>query len=340
MRSLRDSGLAGASARLAGPTGRWRRRLAGSSMAVMAALAGVCLPTVSAAAAPDPPPVITPPEPGVTPGAAVGTEVDMFYTATDGTVWILQGVGTCPLCGPAVPYGGRLVSAPAAIWTGSTEIVFGEGTDHQLWYNILGGTFSQPWYPLGGKLTSKPGAVSLGGGAYAVFVRGTDGAVWERVHTATAWQPWQRVGGQVLAGTGPTAAYLTGTGHIYVGVAGTNRQMYLKVANRSTGFFSIGGQMTADPALTVISPSTLVAFSRGTSGAGYYNRYTEAVGLTGWHSIGGRLTSGLAAGSGTMAGKPTTYTFGLGTDNQVYEKTGTWATYPPSFSSWSKITVQ
>jgi hypothetical protein len=254
----------------------------------------------------------------------------MFYTAIDGVVWTLEGVGLPG--GPPVPYGGRLVSGPVPIWAGSTEIVFGEGTDHQLWYNQLGTAFGQPWHPLGGKLTSKPGAVWLGGGAYAVFVRGADGAVWERVHSGTAWHPWQRVGGQVLAGTGPTTAYLTGTGHIYIGVVGTNRQMYLKVANRSTGFFSIGGQTTADPALTAISSSMLVAFSRGTNGAGYYNRYSEGKGLTGWRSFGGRWTSGLAASSGTMAGKPTTYTFGLGTDNQVYEKIGTWATYPPSFS--------
>lgn len=336
MRSLRSSGLACASAIRARAARRWRRRLAGSSLAVMVALTGMCLPTVFAAAAPDPPPVITPPAPGVAPGTAVtGAGVDMLYTATDGTVWILEG-GTSG--GPPVPYGGRLVSGPAPIFAANTDIVFGQGTDNQLWYNVLGDSFSQPWHPLGGKLTSKPGAVSLGGGAYAVFVRGTDGAVWERLYSGAVWHPWQRVGGHVLAGTGPTVAYLTGTGHIYVGVVGTNRQMYLKVANLSTGFFSIGGQMTASPALTAISPSTLVAFSRGTNGAGYYNRYTEAEGLTGWQSMGGRLTSGLAAGSGTVAGKPTTYTFGLGTNNQVYEKVGTWATYPPSFSGWRQIT--
>ena len=284
-----------------------------------------------------PPPVITPPAPGVTPGAAVrsGTEVDMFYTATDGTVWVLQGVGNSVL---PVPYGGRLLSAPAPIWTGSAEIVFGQGTDGQLWYNQEGPVFGTPWQPLGGRLTSQPGAVSLGGGAYAVFVRGTDGAVWRRVFSGTAWDPWQRVGGQVLSGTGPTAAYLTGTGHLYVGVVGTDRQMYLKAANLSTGFFSIGGQMTASPALTAVSPSTLVAFSRGTDGAGYYTRYTEAGSPTGWQSMGGRLTSGLAAGTGMVAGNPTTFTFGLGTDNQVYEEVGTWAPGEPSFSGWTKIT--
>ena len=331
MRSSWNSGLAGASAR---PAGRWRRHPAGWSMAVIVALAGMCLATASAATASDPPPIITPPAPGVTPGTAVEVPflVDMFYTATDGTVWIKYGAGTG---GPPVPVSsGRLVSAPAPIWTGSTEIVFGQGTDNQLWYSQIGNRGWTPWRTLGGRLTSKPGAVSLGGGAYAVFVRGTDGAVWQRVHSGTRWHPWQHVGGHVRPGTGPTAAYLTGTGHIYVGVVGTNRQMYLKVANLSTGFFSIGGQTTHDPALTALSPSTLVAFSTGTNDAGYYNRYTEAEGLTGWHSIGGRLTSGLAASSGTAAGKPTTYTFGLGTDNQVYENTGTWATYPPSFSGW------
>jgi hypothetical protein len=309
---------------------RWH--LAGPATAVMVALAVVFAAPASA----QPPPVISPPAPGVTPGTAVtpSTGVDMLYTAVDGSVWIVQGAGP-PYGGPpALPYGGHLVSGPAPIWTGSAEIVFGEGPDHQLWYNQLGRVFGTPWHSLGGRLTSKPGAVSLGGGAYAVFVRGTDGAVWERVHSAGEWHPWQRVGGQVLPGTGPTAGYLTGTGHVYVGVVGTDRQVYLKVANAGRGFFSIGGQTTADPALAAISPSTLVAFCRGTNGAGYYNRYTEGEGLTGWQSIGGRLTSGLAASSGTAAGKPTTYTFGLGTDNQVYEKIGTWATYPPAFSGW------
>jgi hypothetical protein len=112
--------------------------------------------------------------------------------------------------------------------------------------------------------------------------------------------------------------------------------MYLKVVNGTTGFFSIGGQTTAGPALTAISPSVLAAFSRGTDNAGYYSKFTEGQGPSGWRSMGGRLTSGLAAGSGVVAGKATTYTFGLGTDSQVYETVGTWASYPPGFSGWSK----
>ena len=120
MRSFWNSGLAGASAKPARPAGRWWRRPAGSSMAVTVALAGMCLATVFAATASAGPPSIMPPAPGVAPGTAVGapfTGVDMFYTATDGTVWVKEGAATG---GPPVPVSnGRLVSAPAPIWTGS-----------------------------------------------------------------------------------------------------------------------------------------------------------------------------------------------------------------------------
>lgn len=305
----------------------------------LAALAGSCLATLLAATAsaqPDPPPYILPPAPGVTPGAQVepdgtgGTAVNVLYTASDGSVWIIQGAGSL-----AVPYGGRLIGAPAPLWIGGGALLnFGRGTDSQLWYNRTTTGFSQPYHSLGGRLTSKPGVASLGGNAYAVFVRGTDGAVWERVYRGAKWGSWQRTGGQVLAGTGPTAAYLTGSGHLYVAVTGTNHQVYLKVANGSGGFFSIGGRTTANPALAAISSTTLAAFCRGTNGAGYYTRYTAAAGAGGWRSMGGKLTSGVSAASSTASGTATTYTFGLGTNISPFGDTGTWASYPPPFSGW------
>ena len=307
--------------------------------AMLAALAGTALMAGfagTASAQPDPPPVIPSPAPGVTPGAVAGSAGgSLLYTGTDRTVWTNA---IAKLAGPPVPFSvtGRLLGAPAPLSTGSALVVFGEGTDHQLWYSTVTTGYSQPWYPLGGRLTSNPGVAYLGGGAYAVFVRGTDEAAWERVYNGTKWADWQRIGGRVLAGTAPTATYLTGSGHLYVGVVGTNRQVYLKAANLASGFFSIGGQTTANPALTAISATALAAFSRGTDGAGYYSRYTEGQALTGWHSMGGRFTSGLATASATVSGKVTTYTLGLGTDGQVYGDIGTWTPYPPAFSGWSE----
>jgi hypothetical protein len=288
----------------------------------------------TASAQPDPPPVILPPAPGVTPGVVAlppgDVPLNALYTASDGSVWVIQGAGEL-----AVPYGGRLIGAPAPLWVGSETLLnFGRGTDSQLWYNRTTTGFDQPYDPLGGRLTSKPGVASLGGNAYAVFVRGTDGAVWERVYNGSTWANWARIGGQVLAGTGPTAAYLTGSGHLYVGVVGTNHQIYLKDVSGSGGFFSIGGQTTADPALTAVSSTALAAFCRGTDSAGYYTRYTEAAGAAGWRAMGGKLTTGVAAATGTVAGKVTTYTVGLGTNSGVYIDTGTWTSYPPAFSGW------
>jgi hypothetical protein len=61
------------------------------------------------------------------------------------------------------------------------------------------------------------------------------------------WDSWHSLGGQVLAGTGPTAAYLDGS--TYVMVAGTDHQLYIEQVG-VTGFVPAGGQTTASPALT------------------------------------------------------------------------------------------
>jgi hypothetical protein len=317
---------------------RRRWRLPGRAM--LASLAGTALMAgfaATASAQPDPPPVIPAPAPGVTPTVLAepgDPGYSYLYTATDGTLWD-QGGG--PFGGPALPYleTGRLIGEAAPLATSATSVwTFGRGTDNHLWYEHAVPEYQSPWYPLGGPLSSKPGVATLGGNAWAVFVRGTDGAVWERVYTGSKWDNWQRIGGQVLAGTGPTAAYLTGRGQLYVGVVGTNHQIYLKVANGSGGFFPIGGRTTANPALTAISPTTLAAFCRGTDDAGYYTRYTAATGAAGWRSMGGKLTTGVSAATATVSGKVTTYTAGLGTSNGEFADVGTWTSYPPAFSGW------
>lgn len=63
-----------------------------------------------------------------------------------------------------------------------------------------------------------------------MYVRGTDGAVWGRDHSAAGWNAWRRTGGNVLAGTGPTAAYLDGT-YLMVTGADTQLEVYLNIGN-------------------------------------------------------------------------------------------------------------
>jgi hypothetical protein len=310
----------------------WRRpaRAMFVSLAATALLAGFA---ATASAQPDPPPVITPPAPGVTPAALAepgDPGYSFLYTATDGTLWV-QGGGLEG--GPAIPYleTGRLIGEAAPLFISSTNAwTFGRGTDNHLWYEHSVPQYNSPWYPLGGDLTSKPGVASLGGSAWAVFVRGTDGALWERVYDGTTWANWTRLGGQILAGTGPAAAVLGG--RLYAAMVGTNRQVYIRPVGVNS-FYSAGGQTTANPALALVSSTTLAVFCRGTDGAGYYTTYTLN-GATGWRSMGGKLTTGVSAATATVNGKVTTYTAGLGTSNGEFADVGTWTSDSPAFSGW------
>ena len=286
-----------------------------------------------------------PPAPGVAPGAVYvsPTENDVFYTATNRTVWVKNVDNGSP----RRVSNGLLVSAPSAIYNGATVIVFGEGTNHKLWWThrLASGGYAN-WALLGGALTAQPAAVFTGGpdfpARYEVFIRGTDGAAYRLVHSETGWaSAFTRVGGQLLDGTGPAAAHArvatANSEATWVSVTGTDRAVSVALLG-AFGFGPIGSQTTASPALTAYSSSTgvtLAWFVRGTDNAAWYvvNNRPE------WTSIGGRLNSGPAAATDRATG--TTYVYALGTDNQVYETTGKLTRSPPwaTFSStWTKVT--
>jgi hypothetical protein len=277
-----------------------------------------------------------PPAARIAPGAVVANGVvDLFYTAADGSVWmqnVTRGQGA-----PA-PAGGRLVSAPAPMFPGGSVLVFGQGTDNRLWVNscpLTGGSCGS-WLSLGGVITSGPAAVFRGPGAadFSVYARGADGAVWARDHGGSGWGPWHSIGGQLLAGTGPAAAYSGGT---YVLVTGLNRVMYIQKVG-ATGFVPAGGRTNASPALTsAYNRGPLFGFARGTDNAGYYHQFLSST--PGWHFMGGRLASAPAAAGTVQAAIQTTYTFALGTGNQVYKNTGSWVpSSAPGFTGWTKVT--
>jgi hypothetical protein len=290
-------------------------------------LAALGLATAFATAAYAAPP---PPAPGVVPGAAAESTgaIDLFYTATDNTVWTAEASGTPGMLNQVS--NGKLISGVSAFAEGTDVYAFGEASDHAVWWAFRGvhGAWTN-WSSLGGNVTSKPGAVFRGPSSddYSVYARGTDGAVWARDHTTAGWGAWHSVGGNLLAGTGPAAAFLNGT---FVLVVGTNKQLYIAQVGVS-GFSAAGGQTTADPGLTAIT-GALVGVVRGTDNHGYYHRFLST--SPGWNAMGGSFGSGLTA----VALGSTTYTFGLGTDDQVYRSIGTWTTYPPKLSGWTKVT--
>jgi hypothetical protein len=75
-----------------------------------------------------------------------------------------------------------------------------------------------------------------------------------------------------------------------------------------------------------------VVFVRGTDGAVWYNEFAgTTAGVTpGWHSLGGRLTSGAGAGS---APDGSTAVVALGLDGRIWMRTGTW----PALGPWTRL---
>jgi hypothetical protein len=326
--------------RVTGPGGHTGGHRVRASRALMATVAGGSLATILAAgvaglsAGPASAAAAPAPAVGIAPGATVaGTTRVAGYTAAGGSVW-LRNLST----GAAMTAGGHLVSAPQLMGDGSTVLVFGQGTDDHLWETsctLSGGCAA--WQSLGGTITSHPAAGVSGPAAeeYSVYARGGNGAVWTREHTVGGWGAWRSLGGRLLAGTGPAAAYVTFDGP-YVMAAGTNHELYLDGPG-NTGFNAVGGRTSSTPALAAIpsaqnQPAALIGFARGTDNAGYYHRFIANT--PGWHSMGGHLTTGPAAFTQIEATIPDTYTYALGTDNQIYENEGTWAAPTPGLSGW------
>jgi hypothetical protein len=306
--------------------GRWRTR------ALLATAAGAGLATVlvtgatSAGAATAPAPAA-----GVAPGGVyVRNSLVMAYTGSNHTVQVKDLAN-----GVTFNVGGNLTAGPSLAPSGSNVLIFGPGSDHGLWYKqcTLAGSCSG-WVSLGGSITSKAGAVFQGPNVadYSVYARGGNGAVWGRSHTTAGWGAWHSLGGNLLSGTGPAAADLNGT---FLLVTGTNKQLYLSQIG-VTGFNAVGGLTTASPGLaaTTASGGALVGVARGTDNHGYYHRFLAS--SPGWHGMGGTFNSGLTVAN--LAGTTTTTTFGLGTDNQVYAGTQSWATYPPKLFSFIRET--
>lgn len=321
MHAIRNAGFTGhASDSQAPPRRRWRPLAWGSAL-IMAVSLGTASVAGFAAAAADPPS----PGHGIAPGAAnAGGTNYVFYTATNGTVQ-MKSLATG---GGYASAGGHLPSAPSAIVTAAASfVVFGQGTNNQLFYTTCKATSttasscSGSWTSLGGIITSKPGAVEVSGNTYSVYARGANGAVWGRDHSSAGWGGWYTTGGALRGGTGPSAAYSAGK---YVLVTGLDRQLYIQHVG-VTGFVPVGGTTNSGPGLAGTT-SALVGFARGTDNALWYHRFLAST--PGWHSLGGGLTTGI----GASASGATPYAYALGTDSQVWQHTDL------TSGSWSKVT--
>jgi len=301
-------------------------------------LISALLAATAMAAAPAAAQAVAAPQPGVTPSvAATGVAnpaASLFYVGSDSQVYRV------PLrpAGSAVTMGGRLAGGPGSTFIPPGSVgahsmpvfLVGRGTDNALWAFMNFSTTGSPlWVPLGGRLTSRPGAAAgalsvTGGEAVDLVARGSDGAVWDRESTSTSARPWMSLGGRVLAGTGPAAVNAGGT--LYVLAVGLDHALWVTHSTDGahwSGWRSLGGRVVGDVGAATPTPGVAVAFARGTDNAAWYDEFAgSTTGVSaGWHSLGGRLTAGVGAGS---APGGMTWAVTLGTDNHIWQASGMW----------------
>jgi hypothetical protein len=151
------------------------------------------------------------------------------------------------------------------------------------------------WSPLGGVIASDPVVVSNADGRLEVFIIGTDRALW---HMA-----------QTVRNTCDPAAW--------------------------TGWSSLGGVFTSDPAAAVNSDGRLEVFARGSDNALWHRSQASPGSGTwgGWSSLGGVFTSDPAA---AVNSDGRLETFARGSDNAIWHRSqvspgsGTW-------TNWSSL---
>jgi glycosyltransferase involved in cell wall biosynthesis len=168
------------------------------------------------------------------------------------------------------------------------------------------------WEPLGGVLTSGPGACSWSPGRVDVFVRGTDNALWHKWFSG-GWSGWESLGGVL---TSDPAAVSWGANRIDVFVRGTDNALWHKwFSGGWSGWESLGGVLTSGPGACSWSSGRLDVFVRGTDNALSHKWFSG--GWSGWESLGGVLTSDPAAVSW---GADRIDVFVRGTDNALWHK--------------------
>lgn len=305
-------------------------------MPVFAAIAAMAAAAAPAAAAP------APPMPGCTPAVQAGSVAggSIYYTGTDARAYevaLAYGAET------SRSLGGQFIGGPGAA---PDFGVFGRGTDNALWqYQGSPGK----WSSVGGRLTSRPGVAEGGllvaaGRSLDVVVRGTDGAVWDReIATASVpprLLPWRSPGGRVLAGTGPAAVNTGGT--LYVLAVGTDRAVWVTRTtdgSRWSGWRPLGGRVSGDLGAASPAAGVGIVFARGTDNAAWYEQFagTTTGVAPGWHSLGGRLSSG-AGGVGVQIPVSEqlpneTRIVVMGAGNRIWQRIGSW----PGLGPWTKV---
>ena len=127
--------------------------------------------------------------------SAANYHIDVFARGSDDALWQISWNGTN--WSSWIRIGGKLTSAPAAVYSGIDKIdVFARGSDDALRQISWNGTNWSSWKSLMGQLSSPPTVTSNGNGDIGVFVRAMDNTLAYKLWNGTNWSSWIRIGGK------------------------------------------------------------------------------------------------------------------------------------------------
>jgi hypothetical protein len=247
----------------------------------------------------------------------------VFVKGYDGALWYrIVNTTTDNWATNWTSLGGRLASSPAAVSpTAGYMDVWVAGTDGAVW--VTGFHTGAAWYAwlnVGGKVYPGTGpAVSGWPGREDCFVRGTDGAMWQLTDQSGSLSSWASLGGKL---TSSPAATARGTNWINTFVRGTDGAIWETSWYNGAWhpWITLGGGVApgTGPAACTYGTGREDLFVQGTNGALWQRTWTGS--LSGWTSLGGKLTSSPAAATTTYEGYMTMYVFVRGTNGLLYAR--------------------
>ncbi len=181
------------------------------------------------------------------------------------------------------------------------------------------------WENLGGKISSRPNAVSWSKNRIDVVARGLDCGVWHRWWDGSSWRGWESLGGKIQ---GAPSIASQEEGRLNLFATGLDYQLYHKWYHRGwSGWKGLGGMLSSEPCSVSWGKGRVDVFARGMNSAVWHKHWDGQ--WHGWKSIGGVVTSAPAVCSWAPGRLDV---FARGTDNRLWHKA-----FNGSWSGWKRV---
>ncbi len=256
----------------------------------------------------------------------------IFVRGGDGALWDNKD-------GDWYPLGGVFNLNPSAVKDGYGNIhIFVQGGDLALWDRQVTSAMGGDWTCLGGIISSSPSAVLEP--AYpdwiAIAVRGSDNSLWIRdLHVDTMTEGgWSNMGG-FIKGDPFLVASNDGSNYVYTITRGGDDALWVNKADTgpspvgSIAWYGFGGILASDlsGAIEPITNGFLKVAGRGSDNALWMCDIDLVPSPSGkiesaWSPLGGIITSTPYV---TFDASGNIHTFVRGSDNQLWDNKGIWA---------------